>query len=99
MANSSARCIKTSSIWWSCFVIAYTCKDCEAMKNSKALFQDFLRQLTMEENPDEIQAIGYLVFEKVLGVDRTMMMTGRELLVSSDDLRQLEEIAQRLNAH
>lgn len=69
------------------------------MKNSKALFQDFLRQLTMEDNPDEIQAIGYLVFEKVLGVDRTTMMTERELLVSSDNLRQLEEIAQRLNAH
>lgn len=69
------------------------------MKNSKALFQDFLRQLTMEENPEEIQAIGYLVFEKVLGADRTVMMTGKELLISPDHLRQLDEIAQRLNTH
>jgi len=67
--------------------------------NSKVLFQDFVHQLSLDEHPDEVHAIAYLVLETMLGVDRTAIMMGRVITLSESDQKRLGEIIQRLNRH
>jgi len=67
--------------------------------NSKVLFQDFVHQLSLDQDPDEVRAIAYLVLETVLEVDRTAMMMGKTIAVSDSSQKRLTEIAQRLNQH
>lgn len=66
------------------------------MKNSKTLFQDFVSKITVNESPDEIQSIGYLVFENVFGIARTEIMAGKEI-PQPERIGRLEQIALRLN--
>ena len=44
------------------------------MKNSKTLFQDFVKRLTIEESREELKSIAYLVFENVFGFTKTDYM-------------------------
>ena len=36
------------------------------MKNSKTLFQDFVKQITLKESSEEVSGIAHLVFENLL---------------------------------
>jgi release factor glutamine methyltransferase len=69
------------------------------MRNSKQLFQDFIGQLTLEESADERKAMAQQVFEKVLNLSLTDIMSGKQLTTSLDKLDELEAIAMRLNRH
>ena len=68
------------------------------MTNSKTLFKDFLTGLAMNESNAELESIAYLVFEKVFGLSKTQVLTGKE--ISDEVLKgRLKEISSRLNQH
>lgn len=69
------------------------------MRNSKQLFQDFIGQLTMEEDAGERRAIAEQVFEKVLNLSLTDIMSGREFATPLEKVNELAAIARRLNQH
>jgi release factor glutamine methyltransferase len=67
------------------------------MKNSKALFQDFVNKITLPESRDEIYSIAYVVFEHVFGITKTEILLKKQ--VDSKDITTLNTIAEQLNAH
>src|SRR5689334_4688162 len=76
----------------------YYCKDCEAMKNSKALFDDFIRQISLPESREEVESMAYLVFEHCFQISRTDLMTNKPLDENAYPLK-LDEIIKRINRH
>ena len=68
------------------------------MKNSKTLFQDFVSRIKLQESRDEIQSIGYLVFETVFGLSKAEILTGKNITGESS-ISRLNEIVLRINAH
>lgn len=68
------------------------------MKNSKALFQDFVNRIRLQENRDEIQSIAYLVFETIFGLTKTEVLAAKEMAEESSTNR-LDDIVSRINAH
>jgi len=69
------------------------------MNNSKALFQDFINELTLNGNRDELQSIAYLVFDHVLSLSRLDILTNKEIAFTPEQKNKLKEIAIRLNKH
>jgi release factor glutamine methyltransferase len=69
------------------------------MKNSKVLFQDFISTLTIQETPEEIKSIAYLVFERLFGLTITDVLAEKLVRFSSGTTSRLNEIAKRINAH
>lgn len=69
------------------------------MKNSKTVFQDFIANITLKESNDEIKSIAHLVFAKVLGLDRTDILTAKPTILTSEQEDELYSIAQRINKH
>jgi len=69
------------------------------MRNSKQLFQDFVDQLTREEDRDERKAVAHRVFQSVLGISPTDIMAGKTFTPSQDQLHRLAEISKRLQHH
>ena len=45
------------------------------MNSAKNIFQEFIKRITIDETHDEITSIGYLIFEHVLGVSKTDIMS------------------------
>ena len=68
------------------------------MHNSKALFQDFVRQITTKDSPEEIRAIAHRVFEKLFQLSMTDILTD-DVLLSTSETARLPEIIRRLNNH
>lgn len=69
------------------------------MKNSKTLFNDFVKQITLNESAEEISSIAYLVFENVLRLTRTEIFSGKNIEASQADQVRLLKIANRINQH
>lgn len=69
------------------------------MKNSKTLFQDFVKRLTIEESREELKSIAYLVFENVFGFTKTDVLVDKEIDLSPAEKNRLNEIAERINNH
>ncbi|HYG20739.1 MAG TPA: peptide chain release factor N(5)-glutamine methyltransferase [Ohtaekwangia sp.] len=69
------------------------------MKNSKALFEDFIRQINTTDDADDTRSVAFLVFEALFSVTRTDVMAGKHLPLSEAQQHRLGEIARRLNAH
>ncbi|HEY8934078.1 MAG TPA: peptide chain release factor N(5)-glutamine methyltransferase [Cyclobacteriaceae bacterium] len=69
------------------------------MNNSKALFQDFINELTLNEHRDELQSMAYLVFEHVLSLAKLDILTSKEITITPEQKNKLKEIADRLNNH
>lgn len=67
------------------------------MKNSKTLFQDFLKQITLKESSEEVSGIAHLVFENLFGVDKTTVLAGKLIQVPITQEQRLVDIARRLN--
>ena len=68
------------------------------MTNSKTLFKDFIDSLTLDENYAELEGIGYLVFEKILGLNKSEILAEKNLV--NDALKdRLVSISTRLNDH
>lgn len=65
------------------------------MKNSKALFDDFVNQLHLSESIDEVQSIAFLVFESLYGLSKTQIMADKP--VAGHEPEKLDEVIKRLN--
>jgi release factor glutamine methyltransferase len=68
------------------------------MKNSKALFQDFVSRIKLEESKEEIYTIAYMVFENLFKVSKTDVMSERALPCEPNE-DKLEEAIFRINTH
>jgi release factor glutamine methyltransferase len=79
--------------------LPYYCKDCQAMNNSKLLFQDFIKAITLPESREEISGIAYLVFEDLFGLSKTQILTEKNITISSSDQARLTAIIARINQH
>jgi release factor glutamine methyltransferase len=66
------------------------------MKNSKALFHDFVNQLNLPETEEEIQSIGFLVFENLFGLGKTDIMADRP--ITDPQPERLGDITRRLSS-
>lgn len=69
------------------------------MKNSKALFHDFVRQLTLPESGEEIRSLAHIVFDHVFALGRADVLADKVVPVSKEQQQRLEEIVQRINRH
>jgi release factor glutamine methyltransferase len=69
------------------------------MANSKDVFKAFVESITLDEDPDEIKSIAYLVFEKLLGYTRADIASGKFMHKSFLGIKSLKKIADRINAH
>jgi release factor glutamine methyltransferase len=69
------------------------------MTNSKTMLHDFVRRITLRDDPDEIQGIAYQVFEHLFHLSRTEMVMGKEIIPTPAEQDRLEEIAARINRH
>ncbi|RAW02764.1 peptide chain release factor N(5)-glutamine methyltransferase [Pseudochryseolinea flava] len=69
------------------------------MKNSKILFDDFIKEITLPESRDEITALAYLVFEAQFDLSRTDILLGKSIPADAFTTSKLSQIAQRINDH
>ena len=69
------------------------------MTNSKTMLHDFVRRITLRDDPDEIQGIAYQVFEHLFRLSRTEMVMGKEIVPTAAEEDRLAEIAARINRH
>jgi len=67
------------------------------MKNSKTLFQDFVKQITLKDSREEVSGIAHLVFENLFGVDKTNILAGKLIQVPISQEQRLADIARQLN--
>jgi release factor glutamine methyltransferase len=79
--------------------LSYYCKDCQAMHNSKRLFQDFMKAIALPESRDEISGMAYLVFDHLFGLTGTQILAEKNITVSASDQAKLQEIILRINRH
>jgi release factor glutamine methyltransferase len=68
------------------------------MKNSKALFQDFVSRIKLQESKEEIYTMAYMVFENLFKVSKTDVMSERALPCKPNE-DKLEEAILRINRH
>jgi release factor glutamine methyltransferase len=69
------------------------------MNNSKTLFQDFLSQITLNEDKAEIISMAHLVFDRVLGISKTDLLSQKQIPATANDLEKLDSIVKRINQH
>jgi release factor glutamine methyltransferase len=67
------------------------------MKNSKTLFQDFVKQVTLPERAEEISGIAFLVFENLFRLSKTDIFSEKPIDVSKDHEARLTDILLRIN--
>ena len=68
------------------------------MKNSKALFDDFVNSISLRESRDEIESIAYLTFENIFGLSMTQVLAAKEITDQSL-VERLRDAARRINQH
>jgi release factor glutamine methyltransferase len=69
------------------------------MNNSKAIFQDFVRQITLTADAEEVSAITYFVFEKLFGLTRTDILRDKQFPLSESQKTALKNVIRRINDH
>ena len=77
----------------------YTCKDCQGMRNSKDLFRDLQKQITLSEDTAEVESILYLVLEHIAGITRADVISQKAISLTVKEGQRFEESIKRLNAH
>lgn len=67
------------------------------MTNSKELYNDLVKRITLDEEKVEIQSIAYLLLEKLLGLTRTHILAKKNI----DDINSsfFDSYVKRINAH
>lgn len=68
------------------------------MKNSKEIFRDLQKQITLHEDSSEIKSILFLVLESVLGLSQSDIASDRPVLVSELHQKKINEVISRINA-
>jgi release factor glutamine methyltransferase len=69
------------------------------MNNSKTLFQDFLSQITLNEDKAEIISMAHLVFDRVLGISKFDLLSQKQTQATANELEKLSDIVKRINQH
>jgi release factor glutamine methyltransferase len=69
------------------------------MKNSKVLFDDFVKRVRLNESPEEIFTMAFWAIEKLFGVSRTDVLLGKDLELTSKQEKDLLNIIERINRH
>ena len=67
--------------------------------NSKALFNDLVKSITIDESIDEIEAIAYIVLENSLAITRTDVLAERRIHVRPSEEKLIKDIVRRLNTN
>ncbi len=67
------------------------------MNNSKVLFQEFLKQITLKDAHEENSSVAYLVFEHLFGLSRTDILSEKTIVETKTNRQKLHEIIQRIN--
>ncbi len=68
------------------------------MKNSKALFQDLVKQIVLNEDQDEIHSMAYQMLENLLGLSRTDILSEKQIDTSKIEVK-LSDLVKRINQH
>jgi release factor glutamine methyltransferase len=68
------------------------------MKNSKEIFRDLQKQITLHEDSSEIKSILFLVLESVLGLSQSDIAADRPVLLSESQQKKLNAVISRINA-
>ena len=66
--------------------------------NSKVLFNDLVKAITIDESVDEIQAMVYIILENTLRVSRTDVLTEKDVSFPSADENAIWNIVRRINS-
>ena len=66
------------------------------MKNSKDLFKELVRNITISESMDEVESIVYLVMESVLGISKTQIFAEKSVALSVVVEGALTDIVKRI---
>lgn len=68
------------------------------MKNSKDLFQDLRKQITLIEDTDELDSMVYLLLEDLVGISRSDILFEHESPLSTEHKNLLLDAVKRVNA-
>jgi release factor glutamine methyltransferase len=66
--------------------------------NSKVLFNDLVKAITIDESVEEIQAMVYIILENTLRVSRTDVLTEKDVSFPSADENAIWNIVRRINS-
>jgi release factor glutamine methyltransferase len=66
--------------------------------NSKVLFNDLVKAITIDESPDEIQTMAYIILMNTLGLSRTDVLTERNVEVASPADESIKSAVRRINS-
>jgi release factor glutamine methyltransferase len=69
------------------------------MKNSKEIFRDLLKQITIKEDQNEIQSILYLLLEEILGLSRAAIIAEKSIIINEEQIKRLQDAVTRINKH
>ena len=67
--------------------------------NSKALFNDLVEAITIDEGVDEIQSIAYVILQTSLGLSRTDVFAEKEVPFTSANDSAIKNAIARINSH
>lgn len=67
------------------------------MKNSKVLYHELMRRVTLKEDRGEVSEVIYRVLEKAYGLSRTEILTGKEITVSPMTDAMVDSCIARIN--
>jgi len=65
------------------------------MANSKDIYEDVIRRITLRESSDEISQIAYLLLQRQFGVSRTDILLGKK--IHDPDVQTLDAVIERIN--
>lgn len=67
------------------------------MTNSKTLFLDLMRRLSLPETDDEKKAILHRILERLTGITSTDIAVGKEIALAPTLMAQLHQVLERIN--
>lgn len=69
------------------------------MKNSKALFRELVNKISLDDNPDEVYTIVYIILEHFFALSRTDIMAEKEVMLTPQVEQRLKDVIDRINRH
>lgn len=69
------------------------------MKNTKALFEELLNRIKIQESAEEIKGIAYILLENIMGISKTEVVANKMVPIPEGLAVRLQEAIQRVNAH
>lgn len=69
------------------------------MTNAKQIFHDLVSRITLQESPDEIRSIAWILLDKVMNISKADILAAKTVSLTQDGLRTLDESVRRINSH